>query len=185
MHSESESRQAEPEAIRQYGDPVLRQRARPIRRINARVRELAQRMADCMYAVRGAGLAAPQIGEPRRLVVVDVGQGLITLVNPKLVSAEGLEVDTEACLSISGLVGEVERHQKVLVRALDLDGKEITVEGEGFLARALQHELDHLDGLLFVDRAISISSSDPSAETAADQPDDPDPAAPPGACGLA
>jgi len=147
------------ELVRQYGDPVLRERARPIRRINASVRELAKRMADTMYAVNGVGLAAPQIGESRRLVVLDVGDGLITLINPKIINNEGSCIETEACLSIVGLCGEVERFERVLVRALDLEGKEITVEGEGYLARALQHELDHLDGVLYVDRAMSIAEA--------------------------
>lgn len=152
-----------PEPIRQYGDPVLRARARAIRKINAGVRELSERMTDAMYAANGVGLAAPQIGEARRMVVIDVGSGVTTLINPRLVSSEGTAVDTEGCLSVRGLVGEVRRAESVRVRAVGLDGKEFTLEGEGLLARALQHELDHLDGVLFVDRAEAIRDSDDGA----------------------
>ena len=156
----------QPVPICQYGEPVLRQRARPVRRINAAVRALAKRMAEAMYAVNGVGLAAPQIGEPRRVITVDTGDELLTLINPRLVGAEGRDTDVEACLSVVGLCGEVERYEKVIVRALDLKGKEITVEGEGFLARVLQHELDHLDGVLFVDRATSVSPVEKKEEAA-------------------
>lgn len=160
-----------PELIRQYGDPVLRRRARAIQKVNAGVRELSERMAEAMYAACGVGLAANQIGEPRRVVVIDVGTGLTTLINPRLVASEGSAVDTEGCLSVRGLLGEVERAERVRVRALGLDGKEFTVEGEGLLARALQHELDHLDGVLFVDRALSIRDADD--DTRSEQADPP------------
>jgi len=143
-------------AVRQYGDPVLRCKARAIRKINAGVRELAARMADTMYAVDGVGLAAPQIGELRRVVVLDIGDGLMTLVNPRVVSGSGRETQIEACLSVVGLCGEVERYERVRVKATDLDGKEMTIDAEGMLARALQHEIDHLDGILYTDRAITV-----------------------------
>ena len=154
-------------AVRQYGDPVLRQKARAIRKINAGVRELAARMASTMYEVDGVGLAAPQIGESRRVVVLDIGDGLMTMVNPRVVSGSGRETQIEACLSVVGLCGEVERYERVRVKAIDLDGKEMTVDAEGMLARALQHEIDHLDGILYTDRAITVQ---PAA--AADDGDD-------------
>lgn len=163
------------DAVRQYGDPVLRSKARPIRKINAGVRGLADRMARTMYATKGVGLAAPQVGVARRLVVIDAGDGLMTLVNPRLIWSEGTVEDVEGCLSVGGLVGEVQRAERVRVRALDLDGKEVTVEGEGLLARALQHELDHLDGVLFVDRATGIRSTsgeDEPEESGGDQPEE-------------
>lgn len=144
------------EPICQYGEPVLRLKAKRITRVNAAVRALAERMAQTMYDVHGVGLAAPQVGEPRRLVVVDIGDGLMTLINPQVIHAEGSEVADEACLSVRGLCGEVERHSRVRVRYKDLDGKEQTIEAEGLLARVLQHELDHLDGVLFIDRAKSV-----------------------------
>lgn len=147
------------EVVRQYGDPVLREPARAIRKINAGVRELAARMAETMYSVNGVGLAAPQIGESRRVVVIDLGDGLMTLINPRIVSGSGSVTEVEACLSVVGLCGEVERYERVRVKALDLDGKEITVDGEGLLARALQHEIDHLDGVLYTDRALSVQST--------------------------
>ncbi len=157
----------EPEPIRQYGDPVLRSRARSIRKINAGIRGLSERMAEAMYAANGVGLAATQIGEARRVIVLDVGDGLTTLINPRLVSSEGSVLETEGCLSVRGLLGEVERAERVRVRAVGLDGKEITIDAEGLLARALQHELDHLDGVLFVDRARSIRDADEDPEEAA------------------
>ncbi len=169
----ADSRDRFRELVRQYGDPVLREKARPIRRINAGIRELARRMGEIMYAVDGVGLAAPQVGESRRIVVCDVGEGLVTLVNPRIVSAEGAEADVEACLSVPGLCGEVERSKRVRVKALDLEGKEVTIDGEGYLARVLQHELDHLDGVLYTDRAYAIRSS--AAEEEEDEgPDDVD-----------
>jgi len=148
------------DAVCQYGDAVLRRKARPVRRINAGIRELAGRMVETMYAANGVGLAAPQIGVDRRLVVIDVGDGPVTLVNPRLIWSEGAARDVEGCLSVKGLIGDVERAERVRVRALDLDGKEVTVEGEGLLARVLQHELDHLDGVLFVDRATGVREAE-------------------------
>jgi peptide deformylase len=158
---------ADPAAVvRQYGDPVLRVKARAIRKINAGVRDLADRMASIMYSVNGIGLAAPQIGESRRLVAVDVGDGLLILINPRVVSGEGSETDLEACLSVVGLCGEVERYQRVRVKAVDLDGKGVTIDADGQFARVLQHELDHLDGVLYTDRALTVH---PAASADEDQ----------------
>jgi len=154
------SESAADEPICQYGELVLRQKAKRITRINAAVRALAERMAEAMYEANGVGLAAPQIGEARRMVVVDIGDGLMTLINPRIIHAEGSEIGDEACLSVRGLGGEVERHSRVLVRYKDLDGREQTIEAEGLLARVLQHELDHLDGVLFIDRAKSVERID-------------------------
>ncbi len=143
--------------IRKFGDPVLRQKAKKIPRVNNAVRKILDEMLDIMRNNSGAGLAAPQIGISKRLAVVDVGEGPYFLVNPEIV-ARSADTDTiwEGCLSWPGYVGEVQRPQKVSIRALDRDGHEVWVEAEGFLARAFQHELDHLDGVLFVDRASLV-----------------------------
>ncbi len=105
-----------------------------------------------MYAASGVGLAAPQVGVPKRVIVVDVGENPITLVNPEITTAAGEQVGLEDCLSLPNLVGEVRRAEWVVVNGLNRRGKPVTVEGEGLLARALQHEVDHLDGILFIAR---------------------------------
>lgn len=110
-----------------------------------------------MYAADGVGLAAPQIGLSERLVVIDVGDGPLHLVNPELVSGEGTAIDREGCLSIPGVYGYVERYERVIVTALDAKSKPRRIQAEGWLARALQHEIDHLDGILFIDKAARIS----------------------------
>ncbi|MDD4601424.1 MAG: peptide deformylase, partial [Negativicutes bacterium] len=102
------------------------------------------------------GLAAPQIGMPLRVVVIDIGDGLIELINPVITEKEGCEKNTEGCLSIPGIFGEVERYEKVTVEALNQNGKKVIITGTGFLARAIQHELDHLEGVLFIERADTL-----------------------------
>lgn len=109
-------------------------------------------MYDTLRDAEGVGLAAPQIGISKCVVVIDVGEGLIELINPEIVSQEGREIDAEGCLSIPGVQGEVERAQKVTVKAWDRTGKMISISGTGLLARAFQHEIDHLHGVLFVDK---------------------------------
>ncbi len=109
-------------------------------------------MLETMYAASGVGLAAPQVGVQQRVIVVDVGENPITLVNPEITTAEGEQVGLEGCLSLPDLVGEVRRAEWVVVKGLNRRGKPITVEGEGLLARALQHEVDHLDDILFIAR---------------------------------
>jgi peptide deformylase len=116
------------------------------------VRRLARDMLETMYAAPGVGLAAPQVGVQKRVIVVDVGENPITLVNPEITAAEGEQVGLEGCLSLPDLVGEVPRAEWVVVKGLNRRGKPVTVEGEGLLARALQHEVDHLDGILFIAR---------------------------------
>lgn len=167
--------------IRKFDDPVLRQKARPVRRVNAAVRKTLDEMAETLCAAKGAGLAAPQIGIDRALVVIDVGEGLIELVNPKIVSSEGSVTAVEGCLSLPGMFGEVPRAEKVKVEALDGNGHRTWVEGEGLLARALQHELDHLDGVLFIDKATSITIE----EGDEDEPKNPDAAGAAGDAGEA
>ena len=143
--------------LRIYGDPVLRQKAIPVEEISGAEKELADSMLATLYAIpNGVGLAAPQVGVLKRLVVIDVsredldGKPLV-LINPKIQSREGEVVDEEACLSIPDVTADVKRSEKVAVSALDLDGEPVSIEGEGFFARVLQHEIDHLDGVLFID----------------------------------
>ncbi|MGB9660625.1 MAG: peptide deformylase [Moorellaceae bacterium] len=136
------------------GDPILREKAQPVRKITPNVLKLLDNMADTMYAAPGVGLAAPQIGVSKRVIVVDVGDGLVELINPEIVAAEGRDVGPEGCLSIPGVQGEVPRAAKVVVRGLDRHGQEREYRAEGLFARALQHEIDHLDGILFIDRVV-------------------------------
>ena len=140
--------------ILKEGDETLRKISRPITEIDKRTKQLLDDMAETMYANDGAGLAAPQVGVLRRLVVIDVGQGLIELINPVIVKTEGSMVNPEACLSIPGRRGTVERPKSVTVRALNRRGKQIEVTGTELLAMALCHELDHLDGILYIDKMI-------------------------------
>lgn len=142
--------------IRTEGSEILRKKARPITSVNRSIKRLAEDMLETMYKARGAGLAAPQIGRDIRLVVIDIGEGPMMLVNPKLTSSAGNVVDVEACLSIPGVSGRVPRAERVCVESLDIDGKTQLLEAEGFLARVMQHEIDHLDGVLFTDRATEV-----------------------------
>lgn len=151
--------------IRTFDAPVLRKKAKPVRRVNRSVRQTLDDLLETMRVSSGVGLAAPQIGISRRIAVVDVGEGPYFLVNPEIVSRSGEgEVKWEGCLSWPGYVGEVERPLRVTVKALDRDGHDVWVEGDGYLARALVHELDHLDGVLFIDRAETIAEI-PKQET--------------------
>lgn len=142
------------------GSPILRQKAEPIQKITRRVQKLAKDMVQTMRAADGVGLAAPQVGVSQRLIVVDVGEGVTTLINPILEEAEGSQIDVEGCLSIPGASGYVERAARVVVSGLDETGKSVRLRAEGLMARALQHEIDHLDGILFVDRAKEVVRRD-------------------------
>jgi peptide deformylase len=140
--------------IRKYGDEVLRKKSRHVDIINKRTIMLLKDMLETMYNAQGVGLAAPQVGILKRLVVIDVGEGPIFLINPEIIETEGKAIDTEGCLSIPGEEGEVERPERVIVKAMNEKSEEITLEGTGLLARAFCHEIDHLDGILFVDKII-------------------------------
>lgn len=142
--------------IRTVGDPVLRQKAKPVRHFNRALRDLLDRMRATMYAADGVGLAAPQVGVSKRIIVIDVGQGPVEVVNPEIVAREGEEAGTEGCLSVPGKAGEVRRAVKVRVTGFDRDGRRVWHEAEGLFARAFQHEVDHLDGILFIDRAERV-----------------------------
>ncbi|RLA79923.1 MAG: peptide deformylase [Deltaproteobacteria bacterium] len=138
-----------------YPDPVLRKKAREVKSIDDRVARLAAEMAETMYAAPGIGLAAPQVGVSERVILVDVTgperKELITLVNPVIVEKEGTVIFEEGCLSLPEVREKVERAARVLVRGYDLDEREREIEAEGLLAIALQHEIDHLNGVLFID----------------------------------
>jgi peptide deformylase len=147
--------------IRKWGDPVLHAPARPVTEIDDEVRRIVADMVDTMYAAPGIGLAAPQIGVPLRLIVVDLTVGedrskLIRLVNPEIVSKEGEQRHEEGCLSVPGYGGSPVRPAKVVVRGLDLDGEERVLAGTDLLARAFCHEIDHIDGFVFVDRLTPL-----------------------------
>jgi peptide deformylase len=144
-----------------WPDPILKRAARPVEKVDAAVRRLLDDMAETMYAAEGVGLAAPQVAELRRCIVIDTsprqeGQKLIHLVNPEIVKTEGTTTYNEGCLSIPGEAEEVERAAKVWVRALDYSGKPFELECEGLLAIAAQHEIDHLQGVVFVDHLSSL-----------------------------
>ena len=136
------------------GDEILRKISRPVNEIDKRTKTLLDDMAETMYKNEGVGLAAPQVGVLRRIVVIDIGEGLLELINPEIVQTEGSKIDVEGCLSIPGKRGTVERPTKVVVNAINRKGKTIQVTGEGLLAVALCHELDHLDGILYTDKMI-------------------------------
>jgi peptide deformylase len=139
--------------VRVLGDPILRRRAEPIRAITDEVRRLADDMYETMYAARGIGLAAPQVGVAQRLFVTDVDGAKFVMINPEIVRVEGpMETGEEGCLSIPEIMGDVKRPASVVMSALDLEGERIEVPATAMLARCFQHELDHLDGRLFIDR---------------------------------
>ena len=138
--------------IVEIGDDKLRKTAKCVEKFDTRLRLLLKDMADTMYKAEGVGLAAPQVGILRRAVVIDVGEGLMELINPEIIIEEGAESDLEGCLSIPGRKALVTRPEKVTVRAQSGEGETFELTGEGFLARAICHELDHLEGVLYVDK---------------------------------
>jgi len=143
--------------IRKIGDPVLRTKAKEISEITDKTRELLDNMADTMYAAPGVGLAAPQVGILQRIVVIDVDDehGLVELINPEIIFySEEKNILEEGCLSIPGESAEVIRPSVVKVKALNRNGEEIEIEADDYFARAVQHELDHLEGVLFVDKIV-------------------------------
>ena len=140
-------------------DKILRKISKPIPEITPNVKKMLDRMLETMYASNGVGLAAPQVGILKRAVVVDMGEGgpgPLKLINPEIVERSGVQNGPEGCLSCPNMWGDVRRSQYVKVKATNPEGEEIIVEGEDFLARALQHEIDHLDGILFIDTATNI-----------------------------
>jgi len=171
-------------SILQYGDLILRAKGKHIEKIDNRIRELAQNMIETMHAANGVGLAAPQVGESLQLTVLDVSQVEdrpstmelngentdpqsampLVLINPEIDLGSETEMGTEGCLSFPEITGEIERAKSVTVRARNLDGEAIEIEATGFLARAIQHEVDHLNGILFIDRMSSAAKTSLSSK---------------------
>lgn len=139
-------------AIIPFGDPILRKNARPVEELSPRTLRMLDDLGETLYASEGrAGLAAPQIGLLRRLIVMDCGQGLVELINPEILEMSGEQQGPEGCLSYPGYYGVVTRANQVKVRTLNRQGEAVTLDAEGYLARCIQHEIDHLNGILFVD----------------------------------
>lgn len=142
------------------GDPVLRKISRPVKEVNDNIRKLLANMAETMYHEKGVGLAAPQVGINKRVIVVDVGDGLYKLVNPEIISSSGIQDGPEGCLSVPNIVGNVKRSEHVQVKALNENGENILLEASGFKARAFQHEIDHLNGIIFTDKATELERTE-------------------------
>jgi len=171
-------------SILQYGDLVLRAKGKRIEKVDQRIRELAQDMIETMHAANGVGLAAPQIGESLQLTVLDLSQVEdrpstmklngksfdprsampLVLINPQIDLGGETEMGTEGCLSFPEITGEIDRAKSITVRAQNLDGESIELETTGFLARAIQHEVDHLNGILFIDRMSSAAKTSLSSK---------------------
>ena len=171
-------------SILQYGDLILRAKGKHIEKIDNRILELAQNMIETMHAASGVGLAAPQVGESLQLTVLDVSQVEdrpstmklnrentdpqsampLVLINPEIDLGSETEIGTEGCLSFPEITGEIERAKSVTVRAQNLDSEAIEIEATGFLARAIQHEVDHLNGILFIDRMSSAAKTSLSSK---------------------
>lgn len=143
--------------IVEMGAEVLREKAVEVKNITPNIVKLLDNMLETMYAANGVGLAAPQIGVSKRVIVIDVGDGPTEMINPVILSREGEDTDVEGCLSIPGMTGEVTRAARVRVQGLNRHGQLQDIVAEGLLARAFQHEIDHLDGILFVDKARKTS----------------------------
>ncbi len=139
--------------IKEYGEPVLREKALTVEKITPEILSLIKDMAETMYSDSGVGLAAPQVGVSKQIITIDGEKdGLIVLINPMIVKCEGEVMEEEGCLSIPGIYSQIKRSLKVTVKALNENGDPVEIIKEGLTARALQHEIDHLDGILFIDR---------------------------------
>ena len=150
--------------IRLLGDDVLRKKAKKVEKINTFIKNLLDDMADTMYKNKGVGLAGNQVGILKRVIVVDDGDGLLQLINPVILEKEGTQIDEEGCLSLPDIYGDVERADKIKVKAQNKQGKYIEFEAEGYLARIIQHEVDHLEGKLFSDTATNLHEDKPGQE---------------------
>ena len=139
-----------------YPDAVLRQQAEEVQNIDGKVHDLVKAMQEIMYKYRGIGLAAPQVGYLQRIIIADTGDGLLTLINPEIVQKEGKERNEEGCLSLPDIHVNVTRNAEILVRGLDLNGKQRELELMGLMARVVQHEIDHLNGRLIIDYANTV-----------------------------
>ncbi|MEI7884685.1 MAG: peptide deformylase [Clostridia bacterium] len=142
--------------IVKIGDEVLKQVAKPVEKIDERIFRLLDNLTDTMYEADGVGLAAPQIGISKRVAVVDTGEELIELINPEIIAMSGKSTESEGCLSVPGIYGKVERAAEVTITTLTRTGEVCEINATGLVAIALQHEIDHLEGILFLDKAISL-----------------------------
>ena len=142
--------------IRFEGDEILRKKSKVVTKITDNIKVLVEDMLETMYDAQGVGLAAPQVGMLKRIVVIDIGEGPIILINPEIIDTKGEQDGPEGCLSVPGKVGDVKRPLYAKAKALNLEGEEIIVEGKELLARAICHEIDHLEGKLFIDIARNI-----------------------------
>lgn len=150
--------------IRKRDDLILRKKAESVSRFTPRLMQLLNDMAETMSEAEGAGLAAPQVGISKRVIVFRDNERILELINPVIISSKGNAVDIEGCLSFPGIYGEVPRAEQVQVTGLNREGKEIRLDAQGFLARVLQHEIDHLEGVLFIDRATHLLTPDELAK---------------------
>ncbi|OGC08335.1 peptide deformylase [candidate division WOR-1 bacterium RIFOXYD2_FULL_36_8] len=136
-----------------FPNPILRKKCKSIKKVDSRIKRLIKDMIDTMHTAPGVGLAAPQIGENIKLIVVDIGQGAFALINPKIVKKNKiLQTFEEGCLCLPGIVGPVERPSVITVKGLDKNGQSIIIDAEGFLSTVIQHEIDHLEGIVFIDK---------------------------------
>ena len=140
--------------LRYEEDPILRKKCRKVEKVDEKIKVLLDDMLETMYKEDGVGLAGPQVGILKQVIVIDIGDGPIKLINPEIIEEEGEVIDFEGCLSIPGENGKVKRPQRVKVEYTDLEGKKQIIEGTDLLARALCHEIDHLSGILYIDRVI-------------------------------
>ena len=145
--------------IRISTDEVLRKKCKEVKEITPNLLTLLDDMADTMNEANGVGLAAPQVGILKRVVVIDIGEGLVELINPVILETSGSQTDDEGCLSVPGKYAPVERPNYVKAKAMDRDGNEFMIEGEELMARALCHEIDHLDGILYIDKALPVEEA--------------------------
>jgi peptide deformylase len=153
--------------IVQDPDEVLRKKAKPVTKVSSSIRKLLDEMAETMYDAPGVGLAGPQVGVSKRVIVIDPYDettGLLQLINPEIVAKEGWVQGTEGCLSLPGFVGDVYRYEKIKVVALDRGGRKVYFDAEGWLARIFQHEIDHLDGILYTDKCTNLREVKPGTE---------------------
>lgn len=151
------------------GDPVLEERAVEVPKITKKIAKLIDDMLDTMYDADGVGLAAPQVGVSQRIIVIDVGDGPVVLVNPVMVKADGEDIDVEGCLSIPERWVYVKRATEVEVTGLNEKGKQVRIKADGYFARALQHEIDHLDGVLMLDRMLGEAEVEMVEQSESDQ----------------
>jgi peptide deformylase len=151
--------------IVKHPDPILREKSKVVTKFNANLHKLLDDMADTMYDANGVGLAAPQVGVLKRVIVMDCGDGLIEMVNPEIIDSKGEQFDyPEGCLSIPGLRGDVRRHKWLKLRAQDRNGNFFEMEADDLLSRCAQHEIDHLNGVLFIDIADRVYPIQPEEE---------------------